>query len=201
MITLSTAFSVVLAVSMSLVGVLSTQSSVIVPQGLERPRHLSLHPWYTNPLERYAQAEKEAIERAESTRASAIALVLRHEGGFAHHPGDPGGATSYGITTHTARVHGYKGAMRDFTQADAMRIYADLWDQSGVAQFDGELAIQAFDAYVAHGPRAMRWVQYGYGSCEKINHKRLSVYRNSANWRMFGRGWERRIRANLERCK
>lgn len=197
MTALSTAFSVVLATTLLFVGVVSNETPSIDPQGYSAPVGHRVSEWYTDPLQRADQAREEA----EHVRLEAIEMVIRHEGGFAHHPADPGGPTNYGITKRTARSHGYHGAMRDFTKADALRVYSDLWEASGVAHIDDHvLAAQVFDAYIAHGPRAMRWVTYGERACERLNQRRLSVYRNSRNWATFGRGWERRIRSNLSRC-
>jgi hypothetical protein len=38
---------------------------------------------------------------ATDTFGRALSLVLRHEGGFVHHPQDPGGTTNLGITIGT----------------------------------------------------------------------------------------------------
>lgn len=155
--------------------------------------------WYSDPIERDADA---AFAR-KLTREDAIQRVLTHEGGFSNHASDPGGATRYGITARTARTHGYRGPMNSLPMSEAVRIYRMLWDESGAAQLEGrELAISAFDAYIAHGPRATRWYATlsGDDGCISINRKRLSVYRGSANWGTFGRGWSKRVTYNLTQC-
>lgn len=147
-----------------------------------------------------------AFSRARSVQVSAddaIRRVIAHEGGYSAHPADPGGSTRYGITAATARRHGYRGPMSSMPQAQAFRIYRALWDASGAASIrDPELAAQAFDAYVAHGPRARAWVppESDPHACRRLNEKRMRVYRASRNWPVFGRGWSKRIRLNMESC-
>lgn len=53
----------------------------------------------------------------------AIERVLGHEGGYVHHPRDPGGETNWGITRRTAQANGYKGSMRQMTRTQAVEIY------------------------------------------------------------------------------
>lgn len=134
-------------------------------------------------------------------RREAIERVLAHEGGYSAHPMDSGGPTNYGITRATARHHGYRGDMRHFTRDDAVRVYASLWDDYGMGTIpDPEVAAQAFDAVVAHGPRGLKWIRDGPGACEYINHRRMTAYQNSKGWSSFHRGWTKRINRNLEMC-
>lgn len=156
-----------------------------------------------------ATAEEAAERRADDEfaallkRDDAIDRVLMHEGGLSRHPADPGGATHYGITRAEARRHGYSGSMAKLPLSRARGIYAQLWIESGASRFENyEMAISAFDAYVAHGPRARLWYSglSGVSGCRAINAKRLSVYRGSKNWKVFGRGWSKRVRYNVERC-
>lgn len=147
-----------------------------------------------------------AFSRAREPRPSAdeaIRRVIAHEGGYSAHPRDPGGSTRYGITAATARRHGYRGPMSTMPRGEAFRIYRVLWDASGAARIrDPELAAQFFDAYVAHGPRASAWKPSDDDphACRRLNERRLQVYRASRNWPVFGRGWSKRIRINMESC-
>jgi len=131
----------------------------------------------------------------------AIERVIAHEGGYADHRADPGGPTKYGITWRTARHYGYSGPMSKLTLADAHRIYGHMWDEYALGTInDHELAAQALDALVAHGPRAMSWIREGRDACLYLNHRRMAAYRNSKGWGSFGRGWSKRVRSNIENC-
>lgn len=52
-----------------------------------------------------------------------IDRILKVEGGYINHPNDKGGETNHGITVAVARANGYKGPMRNMTQAQAREIY------------------------------------------------------------------------------
>lgn len=95
--------------------------------------------------------------------------VLRHEGGFADHPSDPGGATNLGITHKTlARwrlVSPWwklpKSAVMELQRAEAARIYrASYWDRVHGGQLPAGLDLALFDFAVNSGPdRAIRTLQ------------------------------------------
>jgi lysozyme family protein len=170
-------------------------------QDAHRPFHVP-SGYVPSSVPKYALPEPApAVPAALETVSEAIDLVLSHEGGYSHHGHDPGGPTRYGITQRTARAHGYVGSMQRLPLVDARRIYAAIWDAYALGTLqDKEVAIQAFDAIVAHGPRAKYWIREGPDACRYINQRRMAAYRNSANWAKFHRGWTIRINKNLARC-
>lgn len=95
--------------------------------------------------------------------------VLRHEGGYADHPSDPGGATNLGITHKTLarwrKVSPWwklpKTAVKELQRAEAARIYrASYWDRSHAGQLPAGLDLALFDFAVNSGPdRAIRTLQ------------------------------------------
>lgn len=95
--------------------------------------------------------------------------VLRHEGGYADHPADPGGATNLGITHKTLarwrRISPWwklpKSAVMDLQRAEAARIYrASYWDRVQAGQLPRGLDLALFDFAVNSGPdRAIRTLQ------------------------------------------
>jgi lysozyme family protein len=151
----------------------------------------------------------------------ALAAVLKHEGGYADHPRDPGGATNLGVTRATlARWRGRpvsKAEVRALTRAEAAKIYRALyWDEiAGDALPDG-LDLAVFDYCVNSGPgRAARALQAvagtrGDGRIGKITlacvalrdpehliiaycRKRLTFLERLRTFAVFGRGWRRRV--------
>lgn len=99
--------------------------------------------------------------------------VLRHEGGFADHPSDPGGATNMGITHKTlARWRKItpwwalpKGEVMALTRDEAAKIYrASYWDRSKCGSLPKGLDLVVFDFAVNSGPgRAIRSLQAEVG--------------------------------------
>lgn len=152
---------------------------------------------------------------------TAFERLLGHEGGYVDHPKDPGGATRYGVTEHVARAHGYTGAMREFPIDLAKRIYrTTYWDAVHADDCPPSLRFDLFDAAVNSGPvQAVKWMQRSVGVADdgkigpktllalkmadiavataKFNGHRLSFLASLPSWTTFGRGWARRIAANL----
>lgn len=151
----------------------------------------------------------------------ALAAVLKHEGGYADHPRDPGGATNLGITRATlARWRGRpvsKAEVRALTRAEAAKIYRALyWDEVGADALPDGLDFAVFDYCVNSGPgRAARALQSVAGTrtdgrIGRITlvavalrdpsdlimaycRKRLSFLESLRTFAVFGRGWRRRV--------
>lgn len=148
----------------------------------------------------------------------ALAILLRHEGGYVDHPSDPGGATNHGITERVARQHGYTGRMRDLPLSVATDIYRkSYWAPIKAEQLPPALRFHVFDAAVNSGvSQAVKWLQQCAGvtvdgvigpvtlaaaakvSPAKYSAVRLRFMTGLAGWSAFGRGWARRIADNLE---
>lgn len=147
--------------------------------------------------------------------------VLRHEGGWADHPKDPGGATMRGITIGTYSQ--WKGrrmskeALRAITDEEVAAIYKrNYWDKVRGDDLPSGLDFVAFDAAVNSGPaRGAKWLQQALGvaadgkigpktlaAAEAANapvvieaalNARLAFMRSLRTWPTFGKGWTRRI--------
>lgn len=150
-----------------------------------------------------------------------IGRVLAHEGGYVDHPKDPGGATNFGITERVAREWGYKGHMRDLPREVAVAIYRQrYWERVQGDKLPDAVAFQVLDAAVNHGTgNAIRWLQKAAGVAEDgsigpvtlaavrkadpddlvlmFNAIRLDFYTSLTTFATFGRGWTRRVAANL----
>lgn len=100
-------------------------------------------------------------------------VVLRHEGGYADHPADPGGATNLGITRKTLarwrKVSPWwalpKSEVQKLQRTEAARIYrAGYWDRIGAEKLPAGLDLALFDFAVNSGPdRAIRTLQTELG--------------------------------------
>jgi lysozyme family protein len=106
----------------------------------------------------------------EATRFLAcLGEVLRHEGGYADHPKDPGGATNLGITIKTlADWRGVspwwsigKAAVKALTRDEAGSIYRKrYWDTIEGDSLPAGLDLAVFDFAVNSGPgRAIKALQ------------------------------------------
>ncbi|CAN1509856.1 zliS Lysozyme family protein [Rhabdaerophilaceae bacterium] len=151
----------------------------------------------------------------------ALAHVLRHEGGYADHPADPGGATMMGITQATlASWRGHpvsKADVRSISRDEVASIYrARYWNAIGGDQLPGGLDLAVFDYAVNSGPaRAARTLQgiagtqadgvVGRKTLEAISRleprstilalcaARRSFLRHLPTAPVFGRGWLHRV--------
>lgn len=100
--------------------------------------------------------------------------VLRHEGGYADHPSDPGGATNMGITHKTLarwrKVSPWwkldKQAVKTLQRSEAAKIYrANYWDRSKAGSLPAGLDLALFDFAVNSGPdQAIRTLQAELGA-------------------------------------
>lgn len=79
-----------------------------------------------------------------------IEIILRHEGGLADHPNDPGGLTNFGISQRS-----YPNLdIRNLTKEDAKAIYRrDFWNKiRGDEIINQQVANQVLDFAVNSGP-------------------------------------------------
>ena len=157
-----------------------------------------------------------------STFDNAFAALIGNEGGYSNNPADPGGETMLGITAIVARRHGYTGAMKDLPLEVAKDIAKkEYWDICWCDNLPYELAFQVFDA-VYNGGHPVEWLQKAVGvnvdgkigpatiaAANAVNSDkaamrflsyRLQYYTESVKWPTFGKGWTRRIAANLLRA-
>jgi lysozyme family protein len=146
-----------------------------------------------------------------------IERVLSHEGGYVNHPSDPGGETKWGIAKRSYPHLNIK----DLTREQAIEIYRrDFWQAVGGHLLTDEVAFQALDAAINHGPaNAIRWLQRAVGVADdgvfgpisraavgrmpsvdvvlRFNAERLDFYTKLSTWGTFGKGWVRRVANNL----
>ena len=154
---------------------------------------------------------------------SCLAKLLVHEGGYVHHPSDPGGMTNLGIT---ARVWeewvGHpvdEKQMRALTPALVAPLYRKkYWDACRANELISGLDYAVFDVAVNSGVgRSIKLLQScvgatpdgGYGSItaalvqkaeqdptrliELYSAKRLEFLESLSSFPVFGKGWIRRV--------
>ncbi len=145
--------------------------------------------------------------------------LINHEGGYVFNPHDPGGETKFGISKRSyphLDIH-------SLTLADAKTIYRrDFWDRAQCDKLHPDLAFDLFDGAVNSGiGQAIRWLQRAVGVADdgvvgpltlasinrendtsavqaRFNGHRLAFMTNLSTWQAFGKGWARRIAANLQ---
>jgi lysozyme family protein len=143
--------------------------------------------------------------------------VIGNEGGYVNNAADPGGETNWGIAKRSYPAVDIKG----LTRLGARAIYRrDFWDRLGFDAFPSALVFQLFDFAVNSGlETAVRYLQRAVGVADdghwgavsaaamqamsptdlilRLNAERLDYLTKLANWPDAGRGWARRIAANL----
>jgi lysozyme family protein len=143
--------------------------------------------------------------------------LLGHEGGLVDHPSDPGGITKYGISQRSYPAED----IRALTVERAREIYRrDYWGPAGCDAAPDCIRFDLFDAAVNSGVKtAIKLLQAAVGEAEdgalgpltlqaaqsmpgprlvaRFLGRRLDLMAGLATWPAFGRGWARRIAANL----
>lgn len=106
-----------------------------------------------------------AREDTEDRFDHALAVILRHEGGFVNHPKDPGGMTNLGVTKAVWESYIGRNAteaeMRALTPATVAPLYRrNYWNAVSGDELPAALALCVFDFAVNAGPaRANRYLQ------------------------------------------
>lgn len=150
--------------------------------------------------------------------ATAFIALVGNEGGYVCNPADPGGATKYGISQRS-----YPGEdIANMTLDRAKTIYSrDFWGPAGCDAVPDGMKFQLFDMAVNSGVKqAIMTLQRAAGATgdgilgpaslqliqsipvprlvARFNGYRLMLMADLATFPAFGRGWCRRIAANLQ---
>ena len=153
--------------------------------------------------------------------ASAMAMLLEHEGGFVNHPLDPGKATNLGVTQKVWEAWvGHpvtEKDMRALTPEIIGPMYkARYWDRVSGDLLPSGVDYTVFDAAVNSGPgQAAKWLQRIVGVdadgaigprtlaelarmdakdvVSKFRDYRLSFLQDLSTFGTFGKGWTRRV--------
>lgn len=147
----------------------------------------------------------------------AFEKLIGHEGGYVDHPADPGGATKYGISRRSYPAEDIPNLTLERAKAIYLR---DYWQKSGCDYVPESMRFDLFDMAVNSGVgKAIRTMQDAVGAKAdgvvgpntlmlldaadparlraRFNGLRLSFMADLPTWPRFGRGWAKRVAANL----
>lgn len=150
-----------------------------------------------------------------------LAHTLRYEGSYVDHPADPGGATNYGITFATLKAWRgkpiTKADVRALTKVEAGEIYRNkYWNAVRGDDLPKGVDMAVFDWAVNSGPgAAIKALQKTLGLTadgyigavtlrevakadpatlvRSLCDRRGSFFQSLKTFRVFGRGWMRRV--------
>lgn len=148
---------------------------------------------------------------------AAFERLIGHEGGYVDHPADPGKATNFGISQRAYPGEDIAGMTLDRARFLYRR---DYWGPAGCDVAPQGVRFDLFDMAVNSGVRAaVLNLQRTVGAVEdgilgprtlqavnsmpaprlvaRFNGHRLVMLASLSTWPAFGRGWARRIAANL----
>lgn len=148
----------------------------------------------------------------------AFKRLIGHEGGYVNDSRDPGGETKYGISKRAYPGEDIAGLTLERAKAIYLR---DYWGPAGCDAVPDSVRFDLFDMAVNSGVKtAARMLQKVVGETEdgvigprtlqavqsmpaprlvaRFNGHRLEFMANLTAWPAFGRGWARRIAANLK---
>ncbi len=139
------------------------------------------------------------------------AVTSKWEGGWSDHPDDPGGKTMWGVIQATYDAfRRSKGlplrSVRLITKGEALEIYRkNYWEACGCDRLAPGVDLAVYDPAVNSGPgRSLAWLKkfqaQQLSSAELIRsicRARSSFLQGLKTWKVFGKGWARRV-ADIE---
>lgn len=164
-----------------------------------------------------------------ATWPTALAAVLKHEGGYVNHPADPGGRTNLGVTQRVweswTNQPADEAVMRALTPELVAPLYRErYWNAVRADELPPGVDLAVFDVAVNSGTgRAGKLLQQAVGAAvdgsigprtvalataadpvvtiDRICDLRLEFLRALPIWPTFGRGWSRRVEAVRSEAK
>ena len=158
-----------------------------------------------------------------ATWPTALAAVLKHEGGYVNHPADPGGRTNLGVTQRVweswTNQPADEATMRALTPELVAPLYRErYWNAVRADELPPGVDLAVFDVAVNSGTgRAGKLLQQAVGAAvdgsigprtvalataadpvatiDRICDLRLEFLRALPIWPTFGKGWSRRVEA------
>lgn len=148
----------------------------------------------------------------------AFERLIGHEGGYVNNPADPGGETKFGISRRAFPRENIKAMTLE--RAKVLYLH-DYWGPAGCDAVPDAIKFDLFDMAVNSGPvAAIKNLQRAVGVTvdgmlgpltlqaingmpaprvlARFNGHRLDLMADLKGWPAFGRGWAKRIAANLK---
>lgn len=131
----------------------------------------------------------------DSEFGQAVTEVLGEEGGYVNSPSDPGGETNWGISKRAFPEVDIKNLTRDAAKA----LYkAHYWDPLSSYPLDTVFRRVAFECAVNQGlGRCKALLDASKGQLSWFMADRALSYTTDKNFTTFGKGWFRRLFAEL----
>lgn len=117
----------------------------------------------------------------------AVALVLKHEGGYVNDPTDPGGETNFGISKRSFPALDIRSITRD----QAARIYRnEYWSEiNGYQISDQSYANSLLDFAVNCGTVAARFAATKAQNVDDLTLYRIRYYASLKNFSRYAASW------------
>ena len=148
----------------------------------------------------------------------AFERLIGHEGGYVNDPADPGGETKFGVSRRAYPLENIKGMTLERAKVLYLR---DYWGPAGCDAVPDAIKFDLFDMAVNSGVvPAVRTLQRAVGATPdgilgpktlqainsmpaprlvaRLNGYRLDLMTDLKTWPVFGRGWAKRVAANLK---
>jgi len=148
----------------------------------------------------------------------AFERLIGHEGGYVNDPADPGGETKFGVSRRAYPLENIKGMTLERAKVLYLR---DYWGPAGCDAVPDAIKFDLFDMAVNSGVvPAVRALQRAVGATPdgilgpktlqainsmpaprlvaRLNGYRLDLMTDLKTWPVFGRGWAKRVAANLK---
>ncbi len=129
-----------------------------------------------------------------------VPKLKMHEGGFVHHPDDPGGATSCGVTLATYRRfygnHKSIDDLKNISYSEWYRIMKSYWDKCMGDDIQNQSIAEVFiDWYINSGIWAIKHVQRLFNLIDDgiVGRKTLAALNQKNTRTVFERIKNRRI--------
>jgi lysozyme family protein len=144
-----------------------------------------------------------------------LKFTLQYEGGYSNHPDDPGGPTNFGITKNVYDTYRKNKklpiqSVKNITTNEVHEIYQiNYWNTCYCDTLPSGVDFAVFDLAVNNGVgRAKQFIPVAMQTSntsliiDSICNQRLDYDKSLTRlWKIFGKGWEKRIENVRQQAK